>query len=385
MNQKKILFIITKSNFGGAQKSVFEVISLLPKEKFTSSVACGGQGLLVEKLKTLGVPTFPINSMERDVSFLKDVYSFFNIYKIIRKEKPDIVHLHSPKAGALGVLACRLHIIFSSLSSLLSTAHYPLPTVIYTSHGWPFLEERPWWQKKILKLISWITILLSHKTVVISETEKKLVSSWIYVKNKLILTPLTLLPQEFLTKIEARKELEKYLKRAISPEEYIVGSIGELTRNKGFQNIIKVFKELNELTYIIIGNGELEKVLKKDAPKNVCFTGYIEGASRVLKAFDVFLLPSIKEGLPYTLLEATQAGIPILATDVGSVGEIVIEGKNGFLFQINDTEALKEKLILIKKNNVISEKNLEETKKNIAKKHNKNNTLLQLESLYEKI
>ncbi len=382
---KKILYVITKSNFGGAQKSVFETISLLPKEKFVISVACGGKGILTEKLKALDVPVFEIPEMKRDVALLKDISSFFHILKIIKKEKPDIVHLHSPKAGALGALACRIHIVFSSLTSLLSTTHYQLPTILYTSHGWPFLESRPWWQKQILKFISFITILLSHKTVVISETEKNLVSSWPLTKNKLVLIPLLLFPERFLSRSEARKELEKYLERTISQEEYIVGSIGELTRNKGFQNVIKALEGLPEVTYVIVGGGELEETLRKDAPSNVSLTGYIEGASRLIKAFDVLLLPSLKEGLPYTLLEATQAELPLLGTNVGSVSEVITEGKNGFLLEPKDLSTLKEKLLLLKNKCHFSKENLEKTKNYIAEKYNKNNTVTKLENLYEKI
>src|SRR3989339_170438 len=106
--KKKILYIITKSNFGGAQRQVFDLATGLSKEKFEVAVALGGRGLLKEKLDATGIRTISVETLGRDVKIFNDLISFFKIFQIIKKEKPDILHLHSSKVGFLGALIGRL-------------------------------------------------------------------------------------------------------------------------------------------------------------------------------------------------------------------------------------------------------------------------------------
>ena len=92
---KKILFVITKSNWGGAQRYVYDLATALPKGEFDAQVAFGQPGLLALKLKAAGIATHPILSLERDISLLADLRSFFELWQMFRKERPDVVHLNS--------------------------------------------------------------------------------------------------------------------------------------------------------------------------------------------------------------------------------------------------------------------------------------------------
>ena len=95
----KILYVITKSNWGGAQRNVFDLATHMKASGHEVSVALGGEGILQKKLESAGIFTHPIESLERDISFKKDFHSFKKIYCIIRERKPDVIHLHSPKAS----------------------------------------------------------------------------------------------------------------------------------------------------------------------------------------------------------------------------------------------------------------------------------------------
>src|SRR6185437_2692500 len=106
--RKKVLYVITKGNFGGAQRYVFDLATHLPKEKFEAVVVCGVGGSLIEKLRDAHIRTITISSLERNASIFSDIAAFFALWKIIRQEKPDILHLNSSKAGGLGVVAGRL-------------------------------------------------------------------------------------------------------------------------------------------------------------------------------------------------------------------------------------------------------------------------------------
>src|SRR3989344_323690 len=105
MLKKKILFVITKSNWGGAQKYVFDLATNLPKEEFEPVVACGGGGMLAKRLRAEKIRVVEVPSLERDISFIKEIRAFFFLWKLFQKEKPDVVHLNSSKAAALGALA----------------------------------------------------------------------------------------------------------------------------------------------------------------------------------------------------------------------------------------------------------------------------------------
>ena len=165
--KKKILYVITKSNWGGAQRQVFDLATNLPEDKFETAVALGGGGLLKEKLDGAGIRTIAVETLGRDIKIFNDLISFFKIFQIIKKEKPDILHLHSSKVGFLGALIGRL---------------LGIKKIIYTVHGWMFLEKQPQWWTITMRFFSWLTILLTHKTIAVSENDKNASADFIGVK-----------------------------------------------------------------------------------------------------------------------------------------------------------------------------------------------------------
>ena len=134
----KILYGITKSNFGGAQRYVFDLAKAAQEHEHDVSVLCGGDGLLASKLKAKNINVITLDKLERDISITKEISSFFQILKFLREEKPDIFHINSSKMGGLGGLAGRLT---------------GVKKIIFTNHGWAFNEPRPNWQKILIKLL----------------------------------------------------------------------------------------------------------------------------------------------------------------------------------------------------------------------------------------
>ncbi|MEA2113023.1 MAG: glycosyltransferase [Patescibacteria group bacterium] len=359
--KKKILYLITKANWGGAQKYVFDLSSEM--KDYEVVVAYGKPfGELEEKLENLDIKTIKIENLGRDINLLKEFKVVKNIWEILKQEKPDILHLNSPKIGGLGGLLGRL---------------VGIRKIIYTAHGWTFNEKRPFWQIWSIKFLSWLTIILSHKTIVIAEREFKQVFNWPFVKNKLEFIYNGIKPIYFLNKDEAQEFLAKtplqskgvrpdisdkkcFRGDKIGNEDLVIGTISELHRNKGLKYAIKGFgkvaKKNDHLKFIIIGEGEdreyLEKKIKKYGLQNKVFlVGNVIDASRYLKAFDIFLLASIKEGLPFVLLEAGLAKLPVIATKVGGIPEIIENGVSGILIEEkedDDVEEALKKLILDK-------------------------------------
>jgi len=327
--KKKILYLITKANWGGAQKYVFDLASEITD--YEVAVAYGKPlGKLSKKLKTAGIKTREIKSLGRDVSLFREVKVFRNLWKILKQEQPDILHLNSPKISGLGALLGRL---------------VGIKKIIYTAHGWTFNEQRPFWQIWLIKFLSWLTIMLSHQTITIAQKEYNQVIHWPFVTtDKLKLIYNGIRPIDFLDKQAARE----YFK--IENDDLVIGAISELHKNKGLKYAIQGFKEISKkyenLKFIIIGEGEkredLEKEIQKNNLKNKIFlVGKIENASKYLKAFDIFLLSSVKEGLPFALLEAGLAGLPVIATEVGGIPEIIENNKSGILIKEKSPEKIK--------------------------------------------
>ncbi len=304
MSKVKVCYAITKGNWGGAQRYVYDLATSLPKEQFEAVVICGQGDALPEKLNLAGIRTIQLPKLKRDFSFFSAVTIGLKTLVILRKEKPDVLHLNSAKASGVGAIAGRLT---------------GVKKIIYTVHGFAFNEERNALSRAVIWFFSWITILLTHKTIVIAEKEKKQALAMPFVLYKIVLIHNGIAPMQFGS--------GEKIRNAFPPGVKITGTIGELTDNKNQIALIEEAKKNQGLYVAIVGEGELrnhlEKKIKEYGLENrLKLMGFIP-AEDALKGFDVFALPSLKEGLPYVLLEAKQAGLPIIANRVGGVSDIL--------------------------------------------------------------
>lgn len=336
----KILYVITKSNWGGAQRHVFDLATTMKEKGHDVWVALGGEGLLKQKLETAGIYTFSIATLGRDIAPGKDAASFKEIYTTIKNKRPDIVHLHSPKAAGLGALAARL------LRS---------KNIIMTVHGWAFNEDRPIHERLAMRLFSWLTMILCHTTIVLSEREYAQTMHFPGVKDKVKLIPLGIRTPTFVSVDGAKQTIAKLIGMDVAEfnKKSVIGTIAELHPNKGLSYLVEAMalvagQQTNTLC-IIIGDGQdavdLNALIKaRQLEKSVFLAGYLDHASEYLKAFSVFTLPSLKEGLPYAILEAGCAGLPVVATTVGGIPEIVEDMKSGILIQPKNSRELSHAL-----------------------------------------
>jgi glycosyltransferase involved in cell wall biosynthesis len=304
-SSKKVLYVITKGSWGGAQRYVFDLATGCGPT-YVPHVALGAPGALAEKLKAKGVAVTIIPSLTRDVSLLADSMSFFALYALYRKERPDIVHLNSSKAAGLGALAARLA---------------GVPRVLFTVHGWPFLEPRHSVVRALIWFLSWLSALLSHTVIVISRHDYTLGEAMPFVGRKTVLIYNGIAPFSLGDGTRVRSHFP--------PKVRITGVIGELTKNKNQIALIERARNDPTLYVAIIGEGEDRPLLEASIrahglEKRVKLLGFID-AKDALAGIDCLMLPSLKEGLPYILLEAKAVGLPIEARYVGGVGEILDE------------------------------------------------------------
>jgi glycosyltransferase involved in cell wall biosynthesis len=342
--KKKILYAITKGTWGGAQKYVFDLAFQTKERGYDVSVLFGEPGLLKDKLDQADIRTIVLPNLQRDISLTKEIRSFINLLKILRQEKPDVLHLNSSKMGALGALSGRLA---------------GVSTIVFTIHGWAFNEERSSVSKYLLKIIYFIALLLSHRSIAVSQGIKDRVKNWPLVGKKIAVIYNYVQPIDFLGRDEARAKIASHTpnkKITASSETKWLGCIAELHTTKGLTYAIEAVSELiqekKDVLFIIISEGEKRKELEalikeRGLAEKVFLPGYIQNAAALLKAFDIFILASISEAFGYVLLEAGLAGLPIVATRVGGIPEIITDEETGLLVSPRDSQALAEKISVL--------------------------------------
>jgi len=337
MDKKKVIFVITKGNFGGAQRYVFDLASHLPKERCDVAVAFGKGGALKEKLAAREIRVMLLAHLVRDISLFSDIKACMELFSLFRRERPDVIHLNSSKAGALGAIAARMYLLGIKEKGL---------RIIFTVHGFAFYENRPWIARVLIRCVSWLTMLLSDATIVLNDRDATAMRAWPFVKRGIQKIKLGMETDPAFEKQEALSKLEAVgMRRGTGP---LLGTIAELHVNKGLQYLIGALTLLPpSVSLCIIGGGEekenLERLaLERGVAARIFFAGFLRDASRYLGAFDLFVLPSLKEGTPYVLLEAGSQGIPVVACDVGGIGEVIANKKTGLLVPPRNPALLAE-------------------------------------------
>jgi len=347
---KKILYIITQSEWGGAQKNVLDLARGL-KGKYEILVAAGldGGGDFFNALKHADIKHIKLRWLQRSAANpIVDLMGLVEIFNLIRKERPAIVHLHSSKAGFSGSLAAKLLGV----------------KVVYTVHGAVFTAA---FSAPVRQFYLWLekfSVRFKDKIICVSQNDKKI---WLKYKaapeKKLVVihNGIDFANLKFLSKDEARENLFSLspqlfeVAKGLDQDLKIIGTIANFYQEKGLPYFIEAAElilknaQFKNTVFVVIGEGlerELLEAMIKDKhlEQKFILAGKIDHAPKYLKAFDVFVLPSIKEGLPYAILEAMAAELAIVASYVGGIPEMVENEVNGFLVLPKNPEMLAEKI-----------------------------------------
>jgi glycosyltransferase involved in cell wall biosynthesis len=318
----RILYVITKANWGGAQRYVYDLATAAQDAGHEVAVISGGTGPLTEKLAGAGIRTIELSLRQRR-TFVGDLLTFgslFSLIRIFRAERPDIVHVNSAKAGGLGALAARIA---------------GVPHIIFTAHGWEFNAPRNVFSKLGIRLFSWLTLLLAHHTIAVSEAVWRDVRFWPGTRGRVVVIYNGIQCAPLLSREDARAMLAP---RAIG--HYWVGMLSELNPTKRVEDAVRAFALLvpthPEAILIVLGEGReresLERLIRElHLHKHVSLVGFRNDAPSLLKAFDLFVHSSGSEALAYAILEAGCASVPVVATRVGGIPEVIPDSAHGLL------------------------------------------------------
>ncbi len=299
--------------------------------------------------------------MEREIQPKSDITAILKVRKLLKQIKPDIVYLHSSKAGAIG----RIALAFNFTTKIL-----------YNAHGWYFNAKISDKKKKTFALIEKILAIKTDKIINISKSEYVSALKYkIASEKKMCIIENGIDFTKFKNNDKYRKETRK--KYHIEDSEIIIGVVGRLTEQKDPITMIKAFELVhrkNKNTKLMyVGSGELEKDVKQYAEEKnivdkVIITGWVNNVEQYIPAFDIAVLPSKWEGFGLVLIEYMACDKPIIATNTGGISDIILDKRNGFLIRVEDTKDLSEKIILFIKNKQIKEKMIQ-TNRRYRKKY----------------
>ncbi|KPJ63249.1 MAG: hypothetical protein AMS15_01145 [Planctomycetes bacterium DG_23] len=336
----KVLHIITRFILGGAQENtLFTVEGLHRSPKWEVALATGPaigpEGELINRARQGGLRLFIIDEMRREINPWRDLLTLIKLLLLIHRMRPEIVHTHSSKAGILGRLAAHL---------------LKVPVIIHTIHGLPF---HPYQGR------------LSNRTFI---TLEKMAARW---TDKLIcvadamrdqaVAAAVAPPEKFIT-IYSGMEVEEFLKESDEGQKVrqdlgiplnvpVVGKIARLFPLKGYEYVLQaipqVLAKFPQVRFLFVGDGILREALEKEArekgfAENVVFAGLVEPKKIpvFLKAMDVVVHASLREGLARVLPQALISGKPVISYDVDGAREVVFPGKTGWLIPPKSVDEL---------------------------------------------
>jgi glycosyltransferase involved in cell wall biosynthesis len=341
----KILRVIARLNMGGPALHVAYLTAGLRERGYDTTLVAGslarGEDSMAFVADARDVQIVRIDELGREISPLRDLVATVRLARLIRRERPDILHTHTAKAGTVGRVA-----------ALLAGRRSPR-IVVHTFHGHVlrgyFGPIRSW----VFRLLErWLAARTTALIAVSPQVRDDLVALGVAPPERFAVIRLGIeLGERVAAEQNGRAESRRYL--GIEPGRFAVGWIGRMTAVKRTDDVLVAFKRLRDegvdAVLCMVGDGPDRPELERRAHelgivRDTLFLGYQEDVAPFYAAFDALVLPSSNEGTPVSAIEALAAGRPVVATRVGGVPDVVQEGDDGFLVEPGATDDLADRL-----------------------------------------
>lgn len=327
---KRILQIL-EATVGGTREHLLQIVRRLDPQRFELSFAVSDLrdsrfDRDIQRLRDQGRAVHVV-PMKREIRPLSDLACLWRLWRLMRRENFDIVHTHGSKGGILGRAAAALA---------------GVPKIIHTGHTFSFQWNRGF-KGKIYTIIERLAARWCHTIVAVSPRQKELALQ------------VRLCPEAKLVVIEngvaALPSLQPGSPAAsraglgLGEDGLLVGMVARLVRQKGCEHFVDaarlILNEMPDVQFLLIGGGELEEKIRAQVDSlgmagNLKMLGHRDDANEIYPLLDVFVLSSLWEGHPYALLEAMSAGLPVVASRIPGIEEVVRHGETGFLADIED-------------------------------------------------
>lgn len=366
MHRIRINYVIGQLGKGGAERQLYEIVKGIDKDRFEPILINLSQGgYWADKIGKLGIELIEI-PRKKHIEFSR----LFKLIKIFREKRPDIVHAYMFSANSYGRVA-----------AILTRA----PVIIASERSLPEIDkDKSRHQIFIDKLFS----SFSHGIICNS-----------YIAAETLATKYSFNAQKVFTVhngIDTSLYLEESSKNQKKLAQKVVGTVGSLAVAKNHRLFLDMAKNIidksdnKDIKFLILGNGTLRDELERHAKHlgikdKIVFAGERNDIPELLQSMDIFVMTSLYEGMSNAVMEAMAAGLPVVATDVGGNGELVIDGETGFLCPSNDAEALAERVASLIHNERERSRMGENGKKRIKNEFGIRKMIKKTESIYIKL
>lgn len=321
----KVLHIHTLPVISGSGINTFLSMKGIKNDSISMALACAPGGPLLDLVRDEGMEVITFPDLVQPIAPVKDIAATINLYRYLRKNRYHVVHTHNSKAGFVGRLSAKLA---------------GVPVIIHTVHGFAFHDQEPIWRRILFRNLERIASKWCDKMIFISgplidwALREKITSAGKFIKIYSGIDPDLFQPVSDEEKEQAR------IRWGINPGDPVAGIVSKLWDGKGHKVLLKAFKELlknlDRAKLFIVGEGYMEDELRSYAEEleisgSVVFTGFESNVSKIMACFDISVLPSFFEGMGRVLLEAMAMKIPVVASSVGGIPDLVKNNRNGIL------------------------------------------------------
>ena len=341
----KVVRVIARLNMGGPALHVAYLSEGLRERGYDTTLVAGtlarGEDSMSFVAEELGVRVERVPELSREISPLRDLRAILRLAQLIRRERPQILHTHTAKAGAVGRIAA------------LAAGHARPPIIVHTFHGHVlrgYFDPVRAYGFRLLE--RWLATKTTTLIAVSPQVRDDLVRLGVAPREKFTVIRLGIELDERISAPDgARAETRRLL--GVPQDAFVVGWIGRMTGVKNTDQVLAALKLLRDRdvdAYLcMVGDGPDRERLERRAHdlgviKRCLFLGYQEEVARFYAAFDGMILTSVNEGTPVSAIESLAAGRPVVATRVGGVPDVVDDGEDGFLVDPGSTEQLADRL-----------------------------------------
>jgi len=376
----KIFRMITRLNIGGPAIHAILLTNGLNKGKFESKLVTGipseYEGDMFYLAEKKGVKPTIIPELRREICWTDDMVSAIKLFRLLKRERPHIVHTHTAKAGAIGRIVAKMA---------------GVPIILHTFHGHVFHSYFGSWKTRFFLLMERLLAHFTDRIITVTDEQRREILSYkVGSPRKVVSVPLGLELERFL-------ECEKgKIKRELHIDDHtkMVGIVARLVPVKNHLCFLRsasiVLERCKNVKFLIVGDGELRELLEMEVcnlglQNDVIFLGFRRDLEHIYADLDVVVLSSLNEGLPVAIIEAMAAGKPVVCTKVGGVPDLVEDGKNGFLVPSDDHIAMADAIVKILDDPHLAEKMGSEGRKKVYPAYTKERLIKDMENLYEEL
>jgi glycosyltransferase involved in cell wall biosynthesis len=331
---------IARLNVGGAALSVLELAAEQRRRGHEVLVVAGtipaGEASMEHVARDLDLPYLRLPALTREVSPRHDLAAVLALRRLIRRERPDVLHTHTSKAGTTGRVAALL-------------AGNARPRVVHTFHGHVLSGYFDTRRERVFRLIERGLAHATDRIVAVSEQVRDdLIRFRVAPPEKIAVVQYGF---DLDARVQTSPEMARQKRAAagLSATDFVVGWAGRLSEIKRPLDLVRVAAKVDGSRLVLAGDGELRPAVEQLAAElgltdRVRLLGYVDDIGSWYGAFDAFLLTSANEGAPVVAIEALAAGVPVVATDAGGTRNVVDDGETGYLAPVGALDTLAELL-----------------------------------------